>query len=58
LIIFLVTPKTFGAVLVRSEVATWSVLLSGVTLLCNGPVGDLLVLLATPLLLKNIDIKS
>jgi hypothetical protein len=39
---------------VKSEVIIWSVLLSGVTLICNGPLGDLLVLLAAPLLLKNV----
>jgi hypothetical protein len=37
----------------KSEVIIWSVLLSGVTLLCNGPVGDLLVILTTPTLLKH-----
>lgn len=58
LIIFLVTPKTFGAILVKSEVPIWSVLLSAITLICNGPVGDLLVLLATPLLLKSVSKES
>jgi len=53
LILFFFTSYTFSAILVKSEVPTWSVLLSGITLLCNGPAGDLLVLLATPLLLKN-----
>jgi hypothetical protein len=32
---------------------TWSVLLSIVTLLCNGPLGDALILLAAPVLLKH-----
>ena len=53
LILFLFTPDAFSATMVKSEVAIWSVLLSGVTMLCNGPAGDLLVLLATPLLLKH-----
>lgn len=52
LILFFFTPQTFSALVVKSEVAVWSVLLSSVTLLCNGPPGDLLVLLATPILLK------
>ena len=54
LIIFFFTPQAFSAMLVKSEVVIWSVLLSGITLICNGPLGDLLVLLAAPLLLKNI----
>jgi hypothetical protein len=41
------------AMMAKSEVIIWSVLLSGVTLLCNGPVGDLLVILTTPTLLKH-----
>ena len=47
------TPHALGAAMVKSEVMVWSVLLSGVTLLCNGPVGDLLVLIAAPTLLKQ-----
>ena len=54
LIIFFFTPQAFSAMVVKSEVIIWSVLLSGVTLICNGPLGDLLVLLAAPLLLKNV----
>jgi hypothetical protein len=54
LVIFFFTPQAFSAMLVKSEVVIWSVLLSGITLICNGPLGDLLVLLAAPLLLKNI----
>ena len=54
LILFFFTPQAFSAMLVKSEVIIWSVLLSGITLICNGPLGDLLVLLAAPLLLKNI----
>ncbi len=54
LIIFFFTPQAFSAMVVKSEVIIWSVLLSGVTMICNGPLGDLLVLLAAPLLLKNV----
>jgi hypothetical protein len=54
LILILITPQAFSSLVVKSEVLTWSVLLSIVTLLCNGPLGDVLILLATPLLLKNI----
>lgn len=54
LIIFFFTPQAFSAMVVKSEAIIWSVLLSGVALLCNGPLGDLLVLLAAPLLLKSV----
>ena len=54
LIFILVTPQVFGSLLVKSEVLTWSVLLSIVTLLCNGPLGDVLILLSTPILLKHV----
>jgi hypothetical protein len=53
LIFFFVNPQTFNAVLVHSEVRLYSILLSSVTLLCNGPVGDLLILFAAPSMLKN-----
>jgi hypothetical protein len=54
LVIFFFTPQAFSATMVKSEVIIWSVLLSSVTLLCNGPVGDLLVILAAPAILKHI----
>jgi hypothetical protein len=52
LVIFIFTPQAFSAIMVKSEAIIWSVLLSSVTLLCNGPLGDLLVILAAPSLLK------
>jgi hypothetical protein len=52
LILIIVAPQAFSSLVVKSEVAIWSVLLSIVTLLCNGPLGDLLILLSTPILLK------
>lgn len=54
LIFILVTPAVFSSLLVKSEVLTWSVLLSIVTLLCNGPLGDVLILLSMPILLKHV----
>ena len=54
LIFIFVTPMAYNSMVVKSEVPIWSVLLSIVTMLCNGPLGDLLILLATPLLLKSI----
>jgi hypothetical protein len=53
LLLFFFTANAFNAMLVKSEVVIWSVLLSMITMLCNGPLGDLLVLIATPTLLKH-----
>jgi len=52
LIFILTNAQVFSAFVVKSEVMTWSALLSIVTLLCNGPLGDALILLAAPVLLK------
>ena len=54
LIFILTNPQVFNAFVVKSEVLLWSVLLSIVTLMCNGPLGDALILLSVPLLLKNV----
>ncbi len=54
LIFMLFIPQVFNSFVVKSEVALWSVLLSIVTLLCNGPLGDVLILLSTPILLKHV----
>jgi hypothetical protein len=53
LILIILAPQAFNSLVIKSEVVIWSVLLSIVTLLCNGPLGDLLILLTTPLLLKH-----
>jgi len=53
LIFFIVVPQALGAVLVHSEVYLYSVILSMVTLLCNGPIGDILILCAASLMLKH-----
>ena len=50
----LIILQTFKPFVVQSEVMVWSVLLSIVTMLCNGPLGDVLILLATPILLKHV----
>ena len=57
LIFMLFIPQAFNSFVVKSEVVLWSVLLSIVTLLCNGPLGDVLILLATPLLLISVNQK-
>ena len=54
LIFILTNPQVFNAFVVKSEVLIWSVLLSIVTLFCNGPLGDALILVSVPLLLKNV----
>jgi hypothetical protein len=48
LIFFIVNPQTLNAVMVQSEVRFYTMILSSVTLLCNGPVGDFLILCAAP----------
>ena len=52
LIFFIVNPQTLHAAMVYSEVQLYTMILSSVTLLCNGPVGDFLILCATPVMLK------
>jgi hypothetical protein len=53
LIFFLVNPTTLNAVVVQSEVYIYSIILSCVTLICNGPLGDIAILCAAPAMLKN-----
>ena len=54
LIFFIVNPQTLNAVLVVSEVRIYSIILSILTLLCNGPLGDILILCAAPNMLKHL----
>ena len=53
LIFFIVNPQTLNVVMVYSEVRLYTMILSSVTLLCNGPVGDFLILCAAPSMLKH-----
>ena len=53
LIFFIVNPQTLNAVLVVSEVRIYAIILSFITLLCNGPLGDILILCAAPSMLKH-----
>ncbi len=53
LIFFVVNPQTLNAVLVVSEVRIYSTILSFITLLCNGPLGDFFILCAAPSMLKK-----
>ena len=54
LLFFIVNPDTLSAVMVHTEVRLYTMILSSITLLCNGPVGDLLILCAAPGMLKNV----
>jgi len=47
--------QTLKAVVVDSEVYIYTLILSVVTLLCNGPLGDLVILAAAPGLLKQVE---
>jgi len=53
LIFFVIYPQSLNAILIESEVYIYSVILSFITLLCNGPLGDIFILLTTPLMLKH-----
>jgi len=53
LIFFIIYPQSLSAVLVESEVYIYSIILSFITLLCNGPIGDIFILLASPVMLKH-----
>ncbi len=53
LIFFIVNPQTLNAVLVVSEVRVYSIILSVITLLCNGPLGDIFILCTAPSILKH-----
>ena len=54
LIFFIVNPQTLNAVLVVSEVRIYSIILSFLTLLCNGPLGDIFILCAAASMLKHL----
>jgi hypothetical protein len=58
LVFLLFVPMSFYAYLVDSEVQFLSVLLSGIMLLCEGPVGDVLILLAAAVLFRETRIKD
>ena len=52
ILFFIIYPQSLSAILIESEVHIYSIILSFITLLCNGPIGDILILLASPVLLK------
>jgi hypothetical protein len=53
LIFFVVNPQTLKAFWVEMEAFAFSLILSFVVMLCNGPLGDILILISIPGLLKH-----
>jgi hypothetical protein len=53
LLFFIIYPQSLNAVLVESEVYIYSIILSFITLLCNGPLGDIFILIVSPIMLKH-----
>ena len=54
ILFFIVYPQSLNAVFVQSEVYVYSIILSFITLLCNGPLGDIFILLASPVMFKHL----
>ena len=54
LIFFIIYPQSLNAILIESEVYIYSIILSFITLVCSGPLGDILILLAIPIMLKHV----
>ena len=54
ILFFIVYPQSLNAVFVQSEVYVYSIILSFITLLCNGPLGDIFSLLASPVMFKHL----
>jgi len=54
LIFFVSYPQSLNAILIESEVYIYSIILSFITLLCNGPLGDIFILLASPVMFKHL----
>lgn len=48
----LINPQTFSGSLIKSEVQMYSVILTAVVMVGNGPVGDVFILIAAPAMLK------
>ena len=48
----LINPQTFSGLLIRSEVFLYSVVLTAIVMVGNGPLGDIFILIAAPTMLK------
>jgi hypothetical protein len=53
LIFFVVYPEALRSVVINSEVPLYSVILSAIAWVFNGPLGDVLILISSPLLFKH-----
>jgi hypothetical protein len=54
LVLLVTNLQMLNAFVVESEVRLYSLILSFITLLCNGPLGDILILLAIPAMRKHM----
>ena len=54
LVFFVFNLQTLNAFVIESEIFAFSIILSTIALLCNGPVGDILILLAAPRLFQAL----
>ena len=52
LIFLIFYPQIFNGFFVKSEVLIYSAILSAIVLVCNGPLGDIFILISTPVMLK------
>ena len=52
LVFLIANPQIFSGFLVKSEVTAYSIVLSAIVLICNGPLGDIFILVSTPTMLK------
>jgi hypothetical protein len=52
LLFLIANPQIFSGFLVKSEVTIYAVVLSAITLVCNGPIGDIFILISAPVMLK------
>ena len=48
----LIYPQTFSGLLIKSEVPIYSVVLTAIVMVGNGPVGDIFILISAPTMLK------
>ena len=48
----LINPQTFSGLLIKSEVFFYSVVLTAIVMVGNGPVGDIFILITAPKMLK------
>lgn len=52
-VFFILNLRVLGSFVIHSEIFVYSVLLSTIAFICNGPVGDLFILIASPVMLRH-----